>query len=409
MSAATSARTGSFDLTVDDDSISQWVVIAPIARALPSALMPESPETLRRSMRCFGWASRSFIIGMRLWPPARILASSFSLPSNPSASLTFFGAWYWNAAGYMAPPLFLLGGRDGLPDLARRERHVEVPDPEGLERVHDRVRDRGRRGDRPGLARALDAERVDRARRHRAVGHVARERVGLRHRVVHHRAGEQLTVVRVDAVLPERLADALGDAAVDHAVDDHRVDDPADIVHGDVLQNRHGARLRVHLDHGHVGAEREREVDRIVERRRLEAGLHALGDVVREVGHQRHLAPRLLLVGRPLHRPRAALEDEVLLSGLEEVRGDLAALLLDLVETLHDGAAADARRAAAVGAHAERDPRRVAVDHFDLLHRDPELVGDDLGERRLVPLPVGVRAREDRDRAGRVDAHLAGP
>ena len=93
MTLATSASTGSFDFTADEDSISQWVVIAPIASALPSALMPESPGTFWRSIRCLGWASRSFIIGIRLWPPATILASSFSLPRSPSASLTFFGAW----------------------------------------------------------------------------------------------------------------------------------------------------------------------------------------------------------------------------------------------------------------------------------------------------------------------------
>ena len=31
----------------------------------------------------------------------------------------------------------------------------------------------------------------------------------------------------------------------------------------------------------------------------------------------------------------------------------------------------------------------VAVHDLDVVHRDAERVGDDLGERRLVPLPVG--------------------
>src|SRR3989454_10381763 len=56
----------------------------------------------------------------------------------------------------------------------------------------------------------------------------------------------------------------------------------------------------------------------------------------------------------------------------------------------------------------ERDLRGVAVDDLDLLHRDAELVGDELGERGLVPLPVRVRPRIHGHRARRVDAHLAG-
>src|SRR2546425_8133799 len=43
-------------------------------------------------------------------------------------------------------------------------------------------------------------------------------------------------------------------------------------------------------------------------------------------------------------------------------RSDLPPLVLDLLQAPEDRAAADARRAAAVGAHAERDLRGVAVD-----------------------------------------------
>ena len=39
----------------------------------------------------------------------------------------------------------------------------------------------------------------------------------------------------------------------------------------------------------------------------------------------------------------------------------------------------------------------VAVQHLDVLERDPEPVRDDLAERRLVALPVRARAGDDLD------------
>ena len=84
--------------------------------------------------------------------------------------------------------------------------------------------------------------------------------------------------------------------------------------------------------------------------------------------------------------------------GLQQMGGDLLALGDDLVGRLDDGRAADRERARAVGAHAERHRAGVAVDDLDLLDRHAELVGDDLGEGRLVALAVAVRAGEDRAR-----------
>ena len=89
--AAVSDTIAHLPFSTFEDSTSQWVDIAPSEIVPPDSLMPVSPLTLRRSMRCFGWARRSFIIGIRLWPPARILASS-SLPSSFRASATLAGA-----------------------------------------------------------------------------------------------------------------------------------------------------------------------------------------------------------------------------------------------------------------------------------------------------------------------------
>src|ERR1051325_3042692 len=51
------------------------------------------------STRCSGDAKRSFINGMRLWPPARTLASGPWSDSRPNASSSDEGQWYWNAVG----------------------------------------------------------------------------------------------------------------------------------------------------------------------------------------------------------------------------------------------------------------------------------------------------------------------
>ena len=86
--------------------------------------------------------------------------------------------------------------------------------------------------------------------------------------------------------------------------------------------------------------------------------------------------------------------------------GDLLALGDDLVHRLDHGGAADGEAAAAIGAHAERDLGGVAVDDVDLGDRHAELVGDELREGRLVALAVAVRAGEDGDAAGRMDADV---
>ena len=71
--------------------------------------------------------------------------------------------------------------------------------------------------------------------------------VRLRNRVVHQLAGDELAVVVIDGLLPERLAEALRDAAVHLPVDDQRVDDVAAIVHRDVALDLDRRRCRGRL------------------------------------------------------------------------------------------------------------------------------------------------------------------
>ena len=67
----------------------------------------------------------------------------------------------------------------------------------------------------------------------RRLGHADLERrqvVGPRHAVVHVARRHELAVLVVDRAFQQRLADALGDAAMHLALDDHRVDELAEIV-----------------------------------------------------------------------------------------------------------------------------------------------------------------------------------
>ena len=63
-----------------------------------------------------------------------------------------------------------------------------------------------------------------------------------------HRAGQQLAALVVDRVLQQRLADALRHAALHLALDDHRVDHPADIVDRGEVHHLDTPVSRVDLD-----------------------------------------------------------------------------------------------------------------------------------------------------------------
>ena len=85
--------------------------------------------------------------------------------------------------------------------------------------------------------------------------------------------GDELAAAVVGAALEQRLADPLGDAAVDLALDDHRVDDGADVVDGPEADDLDAAGLRIDLDLADMGAVAEGEARRIVDRRLLQPGL----------------------------------------------------------------------------------------------------------------------------------------
>src|SRR5262249_35136837 len=227
-----------------------------------------------------------------------------------------------------------------------------------------------------------------------------------RHAIIHERAGDELAVLVVDRALEQRLAYALRDAAVNLALDDHRIDHGAEIIDRGPGDDLAFAGLRIDLDLADVTAGGKGEVGGIVERPFLQSRLQLLaGEFVRDIGVERDLAPGRGLVGAR-DRELAVLEHDVAFGRLQHVGRDLLRLGLDLVERLHDRGDADRARARAIGAHTELHLVGIAVHDADVVERNAERFGHDLRKGGLVALAVLVTAGEDFDRAGGIDAHF---
>ena len=128
----------------------------------------------------------------------------------------------------------------------------------------------------------------------------------------------------------QRLADALRDAAMHLALDDHRIDDGAEVIDRGPADDLGFPGFGIDLDLADVAAGREREVGRIVERALLQARLDLAGrELVRHVGVQRDFAPGDRLVGAG-DGELAVLEHDVAFGGLEQC----AATFLALASTL---------------------------------------------------------------------------
>ena len=103
----------------------------------------------------------------------------------------------------------------------------------------------------------------------------------------------------------------------------------------------------------------------------------------------------------------ALVEDDVLLSRLEDVGRDFLALLDHLGAGAIDRDSAHRQRAGTIGAVAEARPLvGVAVADVDLFDRDAKRVGGDLSVSRVVALAVVVSADIDAYSAGRVDQNI---
>ncbi len=153
-------------------------------------------------------------------------------------------------------------------------------DAERGESVEDRVDDGLRRGDATGLTRALDAERIGGGRQFIEDDVERRQIAGARQRVIQQRPARQLARLRVvDRVLEQRLADALRNAALDLALGQQRIDQPAVIVDRGIAFEADGAGFRIDLNLGEVAAVWKRDDVADVEDMAVETGRHAFRQV----------------------------------------------------------------------------------------------------------------------------------
>ena len=111
-------------------------------------------------------------------------------------------------------------------------------------------------------------------------------------------------------------------------------------------------------------------------------------------------------LGRAAHRERPVLQLDVGVGRFEQVGGDLLRLVGELARDHRGRRTSRGRRPGRIGAEPVRRVVGVAFDDLDVGDRYADLVGDDLGERRLVALPLRLHAELEDRLAGRVDAQL---
>ena len=189
---------------------------------------------------------------------------------------------------------------------------------------------------------------------------------------------------------------------------DEGIDDGPDIVDGPVAHNLDASGLRIDLKLADVGAIAERKARRVVGSLAGKPWFYGIErKIVRDV---RGLRDRL-----QWHLPVGARDEknaigkfDVANRGFEKVGGDQFALGDDLVCRARDRRAADGDGARAEGTGAIGDQIGVALDHFDLLHRNAKPRRQDLRQRGYMPLTVIMRAERGTNPAIRLDPHSGG-
>jgi hypothetical protein len=131
---------------------------------------------------------------------------------------------------------------------------------------------------------------------------------------------------------------------VDLPLDDHRVDAHAAVVDRDEAPDLHLTGAGVDVDDADVGAERERQVRRRVDRGLVEVAFDSVGQVERPVRAHRDLLDRLALRRVALDEPAALLPLEVVGVGLEHRGRDDLRLVADLPRDHGDRRARHRRR-----------------------------------------------------------------
>ena len=138
---------------------------------------------------------------------------------------------------------------NGVPDALGRCRHFDVAHPEFGKRIDDRVDHDSKGGRRAAFSAGAHPESIGRRRHFAECRRERRKCVGSRHRIIHEAGREQLARPRiVVAIFEQRLAGALGDAAMRLAMQDHRVDRAPDVVDSGVADDIDSTGFRIDLD-----------------------------------------------------------------------------------------------------------------------------------------------------------------
>ena len=304
-----------------------------------------------------------------------------------------------------------------LPEPIERQRQLDVL---AAERIGGRVGERGGSEHGASVAHALGTRGIH----GRGGGHVADVYMGHlrsgRAQVFRECAGHEISRPVVHQFFVQRRAQAMREAAVDLALDDHRIEHRADVVHRNVFDDLDLSRGLVDLDCRKIGDEavghRGRDAIggvRAGERRRIEheslghsradAGGHACRIPVRPRGKPAD-AYRALRVGSQtggavdkLHR----IETD-----LEVLGGHLAQLDADLARTAQHRAGHRGSEAVRViaGRDTPRDGARIRLSQdVHVVRIDAKFLCHDLGGYGRVALAVGRAVELDRDPAARVD------
>ena len=237
------------------------------------------------------------------------------------------------------------------------------------------------------------------------VGLVVRRLDSGRDEEVHQRAGGHIALLVIGNFLAHGDGERLGQATMDLAFDDHRVDAGAAIIQRIELADFGGARIDVDLHHADVGAERIGHVRRVIVADRLETRLDARDRLI--VRGERDFLHRLEALRRALDHEPVDIPLDVVIMHLEEVGRDHLRLGADLPAGHGGGGAGHGGRARAIGAEAVRRGIGVAFLKGDVLGRNADLGRQDLREGRGVALTLRDGAEAGDGRACRVDANLA--
>ena len=208
-------------------------------------------------------------------------------------------------------------------------------------------------------------------------------------------------------MLQHRLADALSQRAHDLAVDQERVDGVAAVIDCDESFEPNTAGLPIHAHDRNAGAEAEGGQILAKEDGRFEAGTLVGRKPHPTMSEFGNAVPSDHSLRHALHVKAAAHGLQIFRARLEELRREPLSLLPHGDRGLGERAAAEARAAAAERPDRLGRAQRVAVPDDHVLVGDAEMIGDDLGERRLVALAVRARSRDRGDLAGPLHAHDA--